>query len=83
MSPWFTGPIGLKLAKARPLPFKPMKGQLSFFETHQRPHRVFSLLVSEGHRDTTEDELEAREREEEAVFLGMPARNNTARDEAK
>lgn len=79
MSPWFTGPIGLKLAKARPLPFKSMKGQLSFFETHQRPHRVFSLLVSEGHRDATEDELEAREREEEAAYLGMPDRNSGAR----
>lgn len=83
MSPWFTGPIGLKLAKARPLPFKPMKGQLSFFETRQRPHKVFSLLVPEGHRDATEDKLEAREREAEAAFLGMPDRNNTARDEVK
>jgi hypothetical protein len=29
---WFTGPFGLTLADAKPLDFKPMRGQLKFFE---------------------------------------------------
>jgi hypothetical protein len=32
-SPWFFGPQGFILAEGRPLPFLPMKGKLSFFET--------------------------------------------------
>lgn len=32
-SPWFFGPKGFTLAGAVPLPFEPMKGRLSFFET--------------------------------------------------
>lgn len=32
-SPWFFGPKGFTLTDARPLIFRPMKGQLSFFET--------------------------------------------------
>ncbi|MEQ9887649.1 ASCH domain-containing protein [Pectobacterium zantedeschiae] len=32
-SPWFFGPKGFTLSDARPLPFMPMKGKLSFFET--------------------------------------------------
>src|ERR1039458_1556550 len=31
-SPWFTGPIGLKLADVYPLPFRPMRGALGFFD---------------------------------------------------
>lgn len=31
-SPWFTGPFGFVLARARPLPFYPCKGQLGFFD---------------------------------------------------
>lgn len=30
-SPWFSGPVGFVLANARPLPFVPMRGRLSFF----------------------------------------------------
>ena len=33
VSPWFFGPKGFTLSDARPLPFLPMKGKLSFFET--------------------------------------------------
>lgn len=57
-SPWFFGPMGFMLSDARSLPFKPMKGRLSFFETHQRPHKTFNLLVPENYIDATE--LEAR-----------------------
>jgi len=32
-SPWFVGAKGFVLADAKPLPFVPMKGKLSFFET--------------------------------------------------
>lgn len=32
-SPWFFGPVGFQLSGANPLPFLPMKGRLSFFET--------------------------------------------------
>lgn len=32
-SPWFFGPKGFTLTNAKPLPFNPMKGRLSFFET--------------------------------------------------
>ena len=56
-SPWFFGPVGLQLADAQELPFRPMKGRLSFFETHQRPHKTFSLLVPESYRDATEGDL--------------------------
>jgi hypothetical protein len=31
-SPWFVGPIGLKLQASYPLPFRPARGQLGFFE---------------------------------------------------
>jgi len=53
-SPWFFGPVGFRLAAARELPFRPMKGRLNFFETHQRPHKVFSQIVPETYQDATE-----------------------------
>lgn len=31
-SPFFFGPVGLVIRNARPLPFRPLKGQLGFFE---------------------------------------------------
>lgn len=31
-SPWFFGKFGFVLANAKPLPFRPYKGQLGFFE---------------------------------------------------
>lgn len=31
-TPWFTGPYGFTLADARPLPFRPWRGQLGFFD---------------------------------------------------
>jgi hypothetical protein len=31
-SPWFTGPLALRLEKPYTLPFKPLAGQLGFFE---------------------------------------------------
>lgn len=31
-SPWFFGPYGFFLKNARPLPFRPFKGKLGFFE---------------------------------------------------
>jgi hypothetical protein len=36
-SPWFFGPLGFVLRKARPLSFMPYKGQLGFFEVDYRP----------------------------------------------
>lgn len=32
-SPWFFGPVGFQLTGSKPLPFQPLKGRLSFFET--------------------------------------------------
>ena len=32
-SPWFFGPVGFQLKDARTLPFYPMRGRLSFFDT--------------------------------------------------
>ncbi len=31
-SPWFVGPFGFVLANAKPLPFRPYKGVLGFFD---------------------------------------------------
>ena len=31
-SPWFQGPDGFLIRNARPLPFRPWRGQLGFFE---------------------------------------------------
>jgi hypothetical protein len=31
-SPWYMGAVGFVLANARPLPFRPLKGALGFFE---------------------------------------------------
>lgn len=31
-SPWFGGQFGFVLANARPLPFRPIRGQLGFFQ---------------------------------------------------
>jgi hypothetical protein len=34
-SPWYTGAIGFQLRDAKPLPFRPLKGALGFFEVEQ------------------------------------------------
>ena len=34
-SPWFVGPFGFVLRNARPLPFRPLKGRLGFFEVSE------------------------------------------------
>lgn len=34
-SPWFFGPFGFLLRNARPLPFRPLKGRLGFFEVRE------------------------------------------------
>ncbi|EOC1198838.1 ASCH domain-containing protein [Cronobacter sakazakii] len=39
-SPWFFGPVGFTLADAKPLPWTPMKGKLSFFETGITPEQI-------------------------------------------
>jgi len=31
-SPWFFGPVGFEIAGAQPLPFRPYKGKLGFFD---------------------------------------------------
>lgn len=31
-SPWFQGPYGFVIRNARPLPFRPFRGQLGFFQ---------------------------------------------------
>lgn len=33
-SPWFEGPHGFILRNAKPVPFRPFKGELGLFETH-------------------------------------------------
>ncbi len=38
-SPWFVGPHGFVLAKARPLPFQPCRGALGFFAPALPPRR--------------------------------------------
>ncbi|EOG5366173.1 ASCH domain-containing protein [Cronobacter sakazakii] len=39
-SPWFFGPKGFTLTDAKPLPFNPLKGKLSFFETGLTPEDI-------------------------------------------
>jgi hypothetical protein len=34
-SPWFSGPFGLTLKDAKPLPFRPLRGALGFFEVDE------------------------------------------------
>jgi len=34
-SPWFCGPLALKLSNAYPLPFRPLKGMLGFFNVEE------------------------------------------------
>jgi hypothetical protein len=36
-SPWFFGPYGFVLADAEPLPFRPLKGALGFFDVPEAP----------------------------------------------
>lgn len=38
LSPWFVGPVGFMLERARPLPFHPGKGALSFFPVAYPDH---------------------------------------------
>ena len=56
-SPWFSGPYGFTLEAARPLSHRPMKGRLGFFETNERPHKKFALVVPESYQDATELEV--------------------------
>lgn len=35
-SPWFFGPYGFVLRNAKPLPFRPCKGRLGFFEVDEK-----------------------------------------------
>lgn len=46
-SPWFFGPVGFQLTGANPLPFLPMKGRLSFFETGMSMGK-YGLIVPEA-----------------------------------
>ena len=46
-SPWFFGPVGFQLTGAKPLPFLPMKGRLSFFETGMSMGK-YGLIVPEA-----------------------------------
>lgn len=43
-SPFFFGPKGFVLASAKPLPFLPLKGRLSFFETGYELNTAGQLL---------------------------------------
>lgn len=45
-SPWFFGPVGFQLTGAKPLPFVPLKGRLSFFETGMSLGK-YGLIVPE------------------------------------
>jgi hypothetical protein len=40
LSPWFTGPYGLVIEDARPLPFQPCRGHLKFFTPNLAPESV-------------------------------------------
>lgn len=42
-SRWFMGPCGLVLANARPLPFRPCKGQLGFFDVTLDPAEAVAV----------------------------------------
>jgi hypothetical protein len=35
VSPWFVGPYGFVLRNVKPLPFRPLKGRLGFFEVDE------------------------------------------------
>ena len=45
-SPWFFGPVGFQLRDGQPLPFYPMRGRLSFFDTNLSMGK-YGLLVPE------------------------------------
>lgn len=45
-SPWFFGPVGFQLKDARPVPFYPLRGRLSFFDTNLSMGK-YGLLVPE------------------------------------
>lgn len=45
-SPWFFGPVGFQILTSRPLPFQPLKGRLSFFETGMSIGK-YGLIVPE------------------------------------
>ena len=46
-SPWFSGPVGFQLKDAHPLPFVPMRGRLSFFETGLSPEFLQGCSISD------------------------------------
>lgn len=48
-SPWYMGEKGFVLANARPLPFTPMKGKLSFFEAGYQPHSRYPSALLRVH----------------------------------
>lgn len=47
-SPFFVGPFGFELRKARPLPFVPWKGQLSWFDVPRAAVGLPALEVAHG-----------------------------------
>jgi hypothetical protein len=47
-SPWFTGPIALKLKASYPLPFIPCSGQLGFFEFNSSPKFLSEAIAAAG-----------------------------------
>ena len=52
-SRWFTGPFGFVLADARPLTFRPFRGQLSFFDVPVTPdlqHELTRATPAEAER---------------------------------
>lgn len=54
-SPWFFGPVGFQLLTSRPLPFQPLKGKLSFFETGYG-------VVAAGRKEALIPEINLQER---------------------
>lgn len=54
-SPWFFGPVGFYLTGAKSLPFQPLKGKLSFFETGYG-------LVAAGRKEALIPEVNLQER---------------------
>ncbi len=45
-SPWFSGPVGLMLANAKPLPFRACRGALGFFRPALAPVRSIASEVA-------------------------------------
>ncbi|TAL65647.1 MAG: ASCH domain-containing protein [Burkholderiaceae bacterium] len=55
LSPWFTGPYGFVLANPKPLPWRPLRGSLGFFEEPDSSAMSASALQPGLFQEVTRD----------------------------